>query len=222
MKKIYYLIILSLLFSSSLVIGRGFRVTQIPNGSKFSCNTCHTNGGGTPRNEFGLAVEDIIGISSIEFWNQDFAAQDADGDGFSNGVELQDPNGEWTFGSADPGQLEAVSHPGDNDDIPEVTNVSKLSKNINNYFLGNNFPNPFNPSTTISFNLINGSKIILEIYNSLGQKVITLADRYYSKGNSTVIWNAEDNYGNKVESGIYFYRLVANGYIETKSMVLLK
>lgn len=222
MKKTYYLILFLFLIIPELLCARGFRVTQIPNGAKFSCNTCHTNGGGTPRNEFGLAVEALIGISSIEFWNQDFAAQDSDGDGFSNGVELQDPDGVWTFGSPDPGQFEAVSHPGDNDDIPDLTNIMKLSEKPNNYFLGNNFPNPFNPSTNISFNLMNGSNVILEIYNSLGQKVISLVDKYYTEGNFTVIWNAEDNYGNKVESGIYYYRFVASGYIETKRMVLLK
>ena len=211
-----------LLLLSILVSARGFRVTQIPNGTKFSCNTCHTDGGGTPRNEFGLSVEAIIGNSSIEFWNQDFASQDADGDGFSNGVELQDPNGEWTFGTPDPGDFSAVSHPGDNEDIPQITSVAKFTEKPNNYFLGNNFPNPFNPTTTIYFNVQNSTNIILEIYNSLGQKTLTLVDNHFSPGDYGVSWNAKDDYGKNVESGIYYYRLMSNGLIETKRMVLLK
>lgn len=222
MKKMFYLISLSLLISSSVVISRGFRVTQLPNGSKYSCNTCHTNGGGTPRNSFGLAVETIIGMSSIEFWGPEFASQDVDGDGYSNGVELQDPNGEWTFGSVDPGDISAVSHPGDADDIPKVTSINYVSDSKNVFKLENSYPNPFNPTTSINFNIAENSNVVLEVYNSLGEKVATLVDQYFIQGKYSTVWNAKDDFGNKVNSGLYIYRLVANDFVDSKKMVLLK
>ncbi len=77
-------------------MARPFRPAMIPNGTTFSCNTCHTSGGGTPRNPFGLAVQAITGSSAVAFWSPTLAALDSDGDGFTNGQELGDPDGDGT------------------------------------------------------------------------------------------------------------------------------
>lgn len=89
--------------------GRDFRVNMIPNGSKFRCQNCHVsaNGGGA-RNAFGLAVFGIVqGSSRTEFWGPELAALDSDGDGFTNGEELGDPDGDKTvivgFSATNPG-----------------------------------------------------------------------------------------------------------------------
>ncbi|MBM66592.1 MAG: hypothetical protein CMH55_10195 [Myxococcales bacterium] len=86
-------------------------MSEIPNSGSQRCNTCHVSGGGSPRNSFGDA-----------FWEAgrdwaDLAQGDADGDGFSNGVELGDPAGTWQPREPAPGPY--LSHPGDPDDYPE-------------------------------------------------------------------------------------------------------
>jgi len=80
-----------------------------------------------------------------------------------------------------------------------------------------NFPNPFNPTTEISFSLPNASDVKLEVYNVMGQRVTTLADRFMEAGEHTVQWDA-----GSFSSGVYFYRLEAGEFVETKKMVLLK
>ena len=95
---------------------RGFRLSQMPNATPVGagCNLCHTTGGGTPRNDFGLAVEALVTPNGQEiFWGPELAALDSDGDGVSNGVELGDPDGVWVVGEADPSDAANISHPGD-------------------------------------------------------------------------------------------------------------
>jgi len=88
---------------------RNFRVNQVPNGSRFNCQTCHVSaaGGGT-RNPFGNAVFNLVrGPANIAFWSPTLAALDSDGDGFTNGEELGDPEGDFTvipgFTATNPG-----------------------------------------------------------------------------------------------------------------------
>jgi hypothetical protein len=90
-------------------------VPNFPDG----CNTCHTTGGGSPRNPFGLAVEALVAPGGSEvFWGPELAALDSDGDGATNGEELGDPEGTWTAGDANPGDPADVTHPGDPESKP--------------------------------------------------------------------------------------------------------
>ena len=90
------------------------------------------------------------------------------------------------------------------------------------YSLGQNYPNPFNPSTSVEFSLPEGGLVSLCIYNVLGQKVRTLADGFYASGTHSVTWNGYDDGGSSVSSGVYFYRIEASSFIETRKMILLK
>ena len=90
------------------------------------------------------------------------------------------------------------------------------------FSLKQNFPNPFNPNTSISFSLPIKSNISLIIYNSLGQEVKRLVDNIYNAGEYTVEWDGTDNSGNQTATGIYLYRIESENFKETKKMVLLK
>ncbi|MHA1886657.1 MAG: T9SS type A sorting domain-containing protein [Promethearchaeota archaeon] len=86
-----------------------------------------------------------------------------------------------------------------------------------------NFPNPFNPSTTIEFSIQNDSQIEISIYNIKGQKTKTLINNGFTKGSHSIIWNGDDDFGNSVSSGIYYYKLIVNEKIESvKKCLLLK
>ena len=89
--------------------------------------------------------------------------------------------------------------------------------------LCNNYPNPFNPTTTIEFSLQNDSNIDLSIFNLKGQKIKILANKKFSKGDHSIIWNGEDYNNKPVSSGVYLYKLNVNGKIEeVKKCLLLK
>jgi len=89
--------------------------------------------------------------------------------------------------------------------------------------LRQNFPNPFNPSTTIYFDVLGGGgDVALRIYDVSGRLVRTLVDGYQSPGEKSVIWDGINETGGQASSGIYFYRMTARGVSETKKMILLR
>ena len=88
--------------------------------------------------------------------------------------------------------------------------------------LNNNFPNPFNPVTSISFNLPHSSDIGLKVYNIKGQYICTLAEGVYPSGTHSVIWNGTDDKGTSITSGVYLYKLSTENIEITRKMILLK
>ncbi|PKK83729.1 MAG: hypothetical protein CVT49_06835 [candidate division Zixibacteria bacterium HGW-Zixibacteria-1] len=90
------------------------------------------------------------------------------------------------------------------------------------FLLLQNYPNPFNPATTIEYSLPARAHVNLSIFNILGRKVITLVDEARGAGTHRVIWDGANYAGNNVASGIYFYRMEAGEYIETRKMLLIK
>jgi len=85
-----------------------------------------------------------------------------------------------------------------------------------------NFPNPFNPSTTIAFSLSNVGNVEINVYNVRGQRVRSLLNEQRETGHHKVIWDGTDNNGRIVGSGIYFYRMSAGEYQSVRRMVLMK
>ena len=91
------------------------------------------------------------------------------------------------------------------------------------FALNQNYPNPFNPSSQISFDVPQGGEhIMLNIYNILGQNVSTLVNGVINPGTYTMEWNATDEAGNPVASGIYFYELRSSSFIARKKMLLIR
>jgi uncharacterized protein (DUF362 family) len=88
---------------------------------------------------------------------------------------------------------------------------------VENYKLCQNYPNPFNPTTTISYTIPENGHVVLEVYNSLGQKVESLVNRTLQAGIHNITWNAQN-----APSGVYFYKISVNNFSQTNKMVLMK
>jgi subtilisin family serine protease/PKD repeat protein len=116
---------------------------------------------------------------------------------FENGAE-------WDFA------VSFETTPNSNDDIEPL--VSTLS----------NYPNPFNPETTISFNLREASHVTLNIFNIKGQLVRTLANSNLSAGNHSIVWNGTDTSGSRCSSGVYLYHLESDKHKQINKMLMLK
>lgn len=115
-----FVVILGFLLTPQAADARAARVGQLPNGGTFGCANCHTSAsGGGARNAFGQAVPlSGSGGGATVQWSASFAAQDSDGDGFSNGTELGDPDGD---GNPTPGAT--VTNPGDASSFPQIVNT---------------------------------------------------------------------------------------------------
>ena len=88
--------------------------------------------------------------------------------------------------------------------------------------MAQNYPNPFNPTTQIQFAIPEAGNVTLKIYNNLGQLVKTLVDENMSAGYHFVTWDATENSGNILSSGVYFYRIIAGNFVQVKKMILMK
>ncbi len=99
---------------------------------------------------------------------------------------------------------------------------SSDTSSINNPELLDNFPNPFNSTTTIHFTLKDKSEAILEIFNMMGEKIKTLISQTLPAGQHSFVWNSTNEAGEAVSSGIYFYRLKTDSEVISKKMILLK
>jgi hypothetical protein len=98
-----------------------------------------------------------------------------------------------------------------------VTGISDNNTVVAKFELSQNYPNPFNPTTTINYSVPTAGLVTLKVYNVLGNEVETLVSEQKSSGTYNVQF-----IGNRLASGVYFYKLQAGSFIETKKMILLK
>jgi hypothetical protein len=102
-------------------------------------------------------------------------------------------------------------------DTTTIVNVKEMPYQELTCDLEQNFPNPFNANTKITFSIPKSSNISLKIYNSIGEEIDVLIEQFMNTGNYSYQFDAS-----KLSSGIYFYRLTTNEYIKTKKMIVLK
>lgn len=119
-------------------------------------------------------------------------------------------NSSTGFTAGDSGQIFRSS-------VSGTTDVRRSSDRSPKYHLEQNFPNPFNPSTTVSFQLQKDGRVTVKIYDLMGKHISTLVDQHSSAGSYSVQWNA-----NGLSSGTYLMRMEAGEFSETKSVVLMK
>jgi len=98
----------------------------------------------------------------------------------------------------------------DNDVIPTLTQ------------LDGNYPNPFNPETTISYSMKEAGDVRIDIYNLKGQRVKTVVNEFAGVGAHQVVWNGQDDSNNSCASGLYFYKMKSGRYSKTNKMILMK
>ncbi len=131
-------------------------------------------------------------------------------------VDFTGANNGWAVGSAG-----ATLHTTDGG-VTFINNNPGKSNLPNQFYLYQNYPNPFNPSTIIQYSLPQAKKVRIVVYDISGKEIALLADKYQNAGTYNVTWNGNNNSGQPVASGIYFYSVQAGNYAQTKKMVLLK
>lgn len=112
-----------------------------------------------------------------------------------------------------------------NGDRIQVSGFTTLGKNgtlPTEFSLAQNYPNPFNPETSIGYVVANAAQVEVAIYNVMGAKVKTLVSEFQPAGTYTVKWYGDSDNGQKVASGVYFYKMSAGDFSEVKKMTLLK
>ena len=100
-------------------------------------------------------------------------------------------------------------------------NTEKLTT-PSNFKLFSAYPNPFNPVTTLKYNLPNDDLVNITIYDMIGNVVNQLVNEVQNSGHKSVQWNATNNQGEQVSAGVYLYNIKAGDFVDTKKMILLK
>lgn len=105
---------------------------------------------------------------------------------------------------------------------PVVDAADGFTPSIEKFDVSQNFPNPFNPTTSIKFDIPSPSNVQVKIFDSNGQKIRDLINDYREMGNYAVTWDGKDNFGSLVSSGSYYYQVQIGNIVQTKKMILLK
>ena len=212
-------------------------------GNKMACCFAAT----TPPNNDWLISPQFTGANTIRFWARSYTSEfglerfkvgiasntNPNSFVFINGPGYITAPAEWTeytYHTAQPGALYFGIQCVSNDAfIFCVDDVTISTEDIDNpeipvavTALGNNYPNPFNPETTIAYSVKETGPVTIEVYNLKGQLVKTLIKGRQEPGNHTIVWDGKDNNGHSVSSGVYYYKMQAGTYSSTKKMIMMK
>jgi hypothetical protein len=214
------------IFTNGNIICGGEMVGEWGNGIFLSSDTCSTHTQiSTMIPECGLTIPSVGLLVGTEDLGVFLFSDEGDSlgsrnEGFINSINIQslalDNNGYIYAGL---GQDMILSSGGVwRRPLSEiVTSIEEQTTQPTDFILSQNFPNPFNPSTKISWQLPVGSQQTLKIYDVLGNEIMTLIDEYKPAGRYEIEFNAST-----LPSGVYFYQLKAGSFVKTKKMLLLK
>lgn len=110
----------------------------------------------------------------------------------------------------------------DPDSLTGVEQQPTVRAPISSFTLKGNYPNPFNPETVIEYQVHKTTRITLQVYNTLGQRIRTLGNDIHSPGLYRIVWNATNDAGNQVGAGLYFFVIKSDDRIETRKMLFTK
>jgi len=201
---------------------------------------CYFNTGGSGEVYGGSATSVLFNYVNDQ-WNEARVVVDLNQDAAEfrlNGTTIH----QWTWtagasGSGSPLQLDANDFFGAAatdemymDDYTHDVNVDTIIVGIGEedsqlptvFDIAQNYPNPFNPTTTIKYQLPKQSDVKIVIYNVLGQVVRTLVDNKVDAGYHQKVWDGMNEFGQRVSTGVYFYRMVAGDFVKSKKMILMK
>jgi subtilisin-like proprotein convertase family protein len=184
---------------------------------------------GNPGNDPDIMLDDqaAVSIEDITFGNDEqvvgFFQPDPD---LLNALNEQDHRGNWTVTVIDnkPGHTGTFTGWGLHISLGPSTAINpEYQAGVpGRFYLHQNYPNPFNPTTTIRYDLREDSKVVLKIYNILGQKIHTLLEENQPAGYHSVIWDGKNSAGIAVTSGLYFIKIVAGDFSQTRKVMMLK
>ncbi len=103
--------------------------------------------------------------------------------------------------------------------IPQFEAISDIP---DSYSLYQNYPNPFNPETVIHYDLLLRSHVDISVYNMIGQRVAILMDKEMDAGRHSIVWDGKDNNQRSLASGVYLYRIEADGFVKTRKLILMR
>jgi hypothetical protein len=211
MKKLILPLTLALFSYSSFAFP--VRVTEIPNGSKFGCQNCHMSpSGGDALNPFGEQVASGGITSGRVDWSK-LWDKDADGDGFTNGQELGDPNGDWSIGDPNPGDIALVTRPWDSDDFPASVNADEYFASVTGY------PNPFYNTIQINTESKKPGLITVEVVDLTGNLIKTIVNSLETPGEKVYYWDGTTENGSFAPKGMYFVRIIQEDAFKTLQVV---
>lgn len=160
-----------------------------------------------------LAIGDVIGLTMAYCDNDDLLEEPKRRDNFIGSVWVPEEAQDSSWIDADLfGTIKLVS------------TLTSVEKNKLKYIfkLKNNYPNPFNPSTVINYTIPKTENVHIQIFNSLGQLVITLINQVQNAGEHKTIWNGKNSKGKTVSSGIYLYKIEVGKFTSSKKMNLIR
>jgi len=151
------------------------------------------------KDDFEVGEESLVHATSDTAWADEFAG-----------------NGKYRY------KVTAVDLRG-NESEPVIAEVSEIPLVPDRFSLHQSVPNPFNPSTVITYDVPPGGGVVtIRVFDVAGRLVTTLVNEHKPVGRKTVQWHGKNDHGDQVATGVYFYRMQAPGYVKTMKMTLLK